>query len=79
MTSATERPSLHQTRHMACITEFTSDITYLRSETNFVADALSQQSVSAIKSDSIINYKELSEDQGLDAEFTRLRLRYILC
>ena len=58
---------------MAYIAEFTSDIRYVKGETNFVADALSQPSVSAIRSASIINYKELRVDQALDAEFTRLR------
>ena len=45
----------------------------MKGETNFVADALSQPSVSVIDSTSAINYKELSADQALDAEFTRLR------
>ena len=76
MTSVTERPSLRQTRHLAFIAEFTTDIMdirYVKGETNFVADALSRPSVSAIGSASVINYKELSEDQALDIEFTRLR------
>ena len=58
---------------MAYIEEFTTDIRYVKGETNFVADALSRPSVSAIGSDSVINYKELSGDQAIDAEFTRLR------
>ena len=45
----------------------------MKGETNFVADTLSRPSVSAISSASVINYKELSEDQGLNAEFTQLR------
>ena len=45
----------------------------MKGDTNFVAVALSRPSVSAIRSDSIISYKELSEDQALNAEFTRLR------
>ena len=53
---------------MAYIAELTSDIRCVKSETNFVADALLRPSVSAIRSDSIINYKELS-DQAF-AEFT---------
>ena len=68
MTSVTERPSLRQTRHLAFIAEFTTDIRYVKGETNLVADALSRPSVSAIGS-----YKELREDQALDAEFTQLR------
>ena len=71
MTSVTERPS--QTRHLAFIAEFTTYIRYVKGETNFVADARSRPSVSAIRSASAINYKELSEDQALDTEFTRLR------
>ena len=64
-----ERPSLRQTRHLAYI----EDIRYVRGETNFVVDALSRPSVSAIGSASVINYRELSKDQALDAEFTRFR------
>ena len=72
MSSVTERASLRQTRHLAFIAEFTTDIRYVKGETNFVADALSQPSVSAIDDGPVINYKELSIDQAKDAEFTRL-------
>ena len=71
MTSVTEHPSFRQARHLAFIAEFTTDITYVKRETNFVGDALSRPSVSAIGSASVINYKKLSEDQALDTEFTR--------
>ena len=70
MSSVTERASLRQTRHLAFIAEFTTDIRYVKGETNFVADALS---VSAIHDGLVIDYKELSLDQANDAEFTRLR------
>ena len=73
MSSVTERPSLRQSRQLVFIDEFTTDIRYVKGETNFVADALSRPSVSVIDSTSAINYKELSADQALDAEFTRLR------
>ena len=73
MTSDTEHPSLQQTRHLAFIAEFTTDLRYLKGETNFIADALSRPFVSAINSTLAINYKELSADQALDTEFTRLR------
>ena len=72
MTSVTERPSLRQARQLAFIAELTTDIRYVRGETNFVADALLRPSVSFIDSTSTINYKELSADQALDTEFTRL-------
>ena len=39
--SVTERASLRQTRHLAFIAEFTTDIRYVIGETNSVADALS--------------------------------------
>ena len=55
---------------MVYIAELTTDI---RGETNFVANTLWRPSVSAIGSASVINYKELSEDQALDAECMRLR------
>ena len=48
MTSVTERLSLRQARHLAFIAKFTTDIRYVKGETNFVADALSRPSVSAI-------------------------------
>ena len=73
MSSVTECPSLRQTRQLAFIAEVTTDIRYVEGETNFVADALSRPSVSVIDSTSAINYKELSADQALDAEFTRLQ------
>ena len=41
MSSVTECPSLRQTRQMAFIAEFTTDIRYVKGETNFVANALS--------------------------------------
>ena len=73
MSSVTERASLRQTRHLAFIAEFKTDIRYVKGETDFVADALSRPSVSAINDGPVINYKELSIDQAKDAEFTRLR------
>ena len=73
MTSVTERPSLRQTRQLAFIAEFTTDIRYVKRETNFFTDALSRPTVSFIDNTSTINYKELSDDQALDTEFTRLR------
>ena len=73
MSSVTERASLRQTRHLAFIAEFTTDIRYVKGETNFVADALSRPSVSAIHDGPAIDYKELSLDQANDAEFKRLK------
>ena len=71
--STTERSLLRQTRHLAYIAEFTTDIRYVKGETNFVADALSRPSLSAIDCESAINYKDLSADQALNNEFIRLR------
>ena len=71
--STTERPSLRQTRHLAFIAEFTTDIRYVKGETNFVADALSQPTVSVIEYDAVINYKDLRKDQASDKELIRLR------
>ena len=73
MSSVTERPSLRQTRQLAFIAEFTTDMRYVKGETNFVADALSRPTVSFIDNTSTINYKDLSTDQASDTEFTRLR------
>ena len=73
MSSVTERASLRQTQHLAFIAEFTTDIRYVKGETNFVADALSRPSVSVIDNGPAINYKDLGIDQAQDAEFTRLR------
>ena len=72
MNSMTERPSLRKTRHLAFIAEFATDIRYVKGETDFVADALSQPMVSAIEYDAAINYKDLGTDQALDKEFVRL-------
>ena len=73
MSSVTERAFLRQTRHLAFIAEFTTDIRYVKGETNFVADALSRPSVPVIDNGPVINYKELGIDQAKDAEFTRLK------
>ena len=73
MSSVTERASLRQTRHLGLISEFTTDIRYVKGETNFVADALLRPSVSAIHDGPVIDYKALSLDQANDSEFTRLR------
>ena len=73
MSSVTERTPLQQTRQLAFIAEFTTAIRYVKGETNFVADALSRPTVSFIHNASTINYKDLSTDQALDTEFTRLR------
>ena len=61
---------------MAYIAEFTTDIRYVKGETNFVADALSRLSVSVTGSDSLVDYKKLSEDQALDTEFIRFRIEF---
>ena len=58
---------------LAYIAEFTTDIRYVKGETNVVSDALLRPSVSVICSDSLVDYKKLSEDQALDTEFIRLR------
>ena len=73
MSSVTKRRSLRQTRLLAFIAEFTTVMRYVKGETNFVADALSRPTVSSIDNTSTINYKDLSTDQALDSEFTRLR------
>ena len=73
MSSVTERLSLQQTRQLAFIAEFTTDIRYAKEETNFVADTLSRPTVSFIDNTSNINYKDLGTDQALATEFTRLR------
>ena len=73
MSSVTERPSLRQTRRLAFIAKFSTDIRYVKGETNFVAGALSRPTVSFIDNTSTINYEDLSADQALDTEFTRLR------
>ena len=73
LNSTTERSYLCQTRHLAPIAEFTTDIRYVKGETNFVADTLSRPTASAIECDAVINYKVLSADQALDTEFIHLR------
>ena len=73
MTSVTERLSVRQTRQLAFIAQFTTDIRYVKGEKNLVDDALSRPSVLSIDSTSTINNKELSADQAFDTESTRLR------
>ena len=43
MTSTIKRPSLRQTKHLAYIAEFTTDISYVKSKTNVVADSRDSQ------------------------------------
>ena len=69
MSSVTERASLRQTRHLAFIAEFTTDIRYVKGETNFVADALSRPSVSAIHDG---DYKEILLDGVVPVRVARL-------
>ena len=66
MSSAIGRPSLRQTRHLAYITELTTDIRYVQGETIFVADALSRPSVSAIGSASVFTWLRNSTSCTLD-------------
>ena len=73
MNSTTKRSSLRQTRHLAFIAEFTTNIRYVKEVTNFVADALSRLTVSVIDCNAVINYKDLIADQSLDTKFIRLR------
>ena len=61
------------TRHMAYIAEFTTDIKYVEGKTNFVADALSRSSVSAIDSASVINYKELKHSPSTTLDFQLIK------
>ena len=68
MNSTTQCSSLRQTRDLAFIAEFTTDIRYVKEETHFVAHALSRPTVSAIECDAVIK-----SDQALDTEFIRLR------
>ena len=58
MSSVTKRPSLRQTKQLAFIAEFATDIRYVKRETNFVADALSRPTVSFNNNTSTINYKD---------------------
>ena len=55
MNLTTEHSSLCQARHLAFIAKFTTDIRYVKGETNFVADALSRPTVSAIECDAVVN------------------------
>ena len=64
MLSVTELPSLRQIRQLTFIAEFTTDIRYVKGETNFVSDALSRPTVSFIDNTSTINYKDSRSSFG---------------
>ena len=74
MSSVTERASLRQTRHLAFIAEFTTDIRYVKGETNFVADALSRPSVSAIHDGPAIDYKEFETLDYINYEVQTIKI-----
>ena len=72
MNSRTERPSLRQTRHLAFIAEFTTDIRYVKGKTNFLADDLSGPTVTAIEYDAAINIRaETVADAFFDGSVAR--------
>lgn len=68
--SKTER-SPRQTRHLEYISEFTSDIRYIKGKENLVADALSRICVDEVN-DSKIDFKSLSVLQEQDANLKDL-------
>ena len=72
MHKATESLSPRQERHLAFISQFTTDIRYLKGETNVVADALSRTSLAASTlTDSLLT--DIASAQASDELCQRLR------
>ena len=62
--------SNRQQRHLSYISEFTTDIQYVRGEDNSIADVLSRATISEVHLG--IDYKEMAKDQ-LDDEIQAYR------
>lgn len=80
MSKASEPWSARQQRHLAYISEFTTDVRHIAGRDNPVADALSRPSLDLILEG--IDYDAMARDQAVDQEIqayrtavTRLRLR----
>ncbi len=66
-----DRYSPREVRHLDYISQFTSDIRYVRGSDNIVADALSRPDVNTLTSD--IDLKKLADLQTQDDSITELR------
>lgn len=60
--------SSRQTRHLAFISEFCTDIRFIKGSDNMVADTLSRCSVSAISFSSSINFLHIAKAQETDSD-----------
>ena len=66
-----EKCSPRQRRHLDFISQFSTDIRYVKGEQNVVADALSRIEIQAISSKTL-NFHEISLSQSTDSELQKL-------
>jgi len=65
--------SPRQQRHLAAISEFTTDIRHVAGKDNCVADALSRSAVNAVMTEIDIDYTAMADSQASDPEITAYR------
>ncbi|RWS00893.1 pol polyprotein-like protein, partial [Dinothrombium tinctorium] len=69
-TSKSDRTSSRQARHISLISEFTTDIRYIKGVDNCIADALSRSEISSLE---LTNFSELAKAQKEDKEFQQFK------
>jgi cleavage and polyadenylation specificity factor subunit 1 len=65
--------SPRQQRHLAAISEFTTDIRHIAGKDNCVADALSRATINAVTAEVDIDYTAMAAAQAKDPEITAFR------
>ena len=71
--SEADRENARQARHLAYISEYTTDVQHLPGSSNIVADALSRQQVNAVFQHSVqIDWESLAKAQLQDKELLKL-------
>jgi cleavage and polyadenylation specificity factor subunit 1 len=65
--------SAKQQRHLAAISEYTTDIRHISGKDNCVADALSRSAINAVMAEIDIDYSAMAEEQIKDPEITAYR------
>ena len=75
LSARSDRHSPRQIRHLSCISQFTTDIRYVRGPDNVVADALSRLELDALQVDqqsSPVDFEEMAAAQLDDPELRQL-------
>ena len=73
MTKVSDPWSAMQARHLAAISEFTTDIRHVQGKANVVADALSRVEIDLMSQSLAVNFQEMSRAQKRDPETWAVR------